>query len=336
MIDGSVIHTANGGKGGNGGFGQPGGAGGRAGLPGSTSTRTANGPGTAAATAARAATAAAAGPGRAAPRSACSPSTRARWSQPTPDHGRRRRSGRRGFLQRLGRPLAEDIQVTTAAGSLPAMGDFDGDGIDDAADACPIAAGPGNGCPADTPAPPPDGRRHGRDPDRRHHGHHAHRVDDPRHQHRRGERAARFELRVQARLPDPHPGAQGAPEDRPPPRGWPQGQARQGPAHLDGSDRPAPQHADQAHPDHPRHAARRAPLQAGAPLPDLRSLSLSAAPRPHRPGPPRSGRAGRSAAPSPRDAPPLRAGSGAARAASIAIRSAAIAETCGAAIEVPS
>ena len=39
-------------------------------------------------------------------------------------------------------------QVTTVNGSLPAVGDFDGDGVNDESDACPIAAGTGNGCPA--------------------------------------------------------------------------------------------------------------------------------------------------------------------------------------------
>jgi hypothetical protein len=45
-------------------------------------------------------------------------------------------------------------EVATAGGSIPATGDFDGDGIDDAADACPVAAGVGNGCPADAPTGP--------------------------------------------------------------------------------------------------------------------------------------------------------------------------------------
>lgn len=39
-------------------------------------------------------------------------------------------------------------QVTTAGGSLPAIGDFDGDGVEDATDACPIVAGTAGGCPA--------------------------------------------------------------------------------------------------------------------------------------------------------------------------------------------
>jgi hypothetical protein len=41
------------------------------------------------------------------------------------------------------------------------MGDFDGDGLGDSSDACPIAPGGGNGCPADAPAPPPDGGQTG-------------------------------------------------------------------------------------------------------------------------------------------------------------------------------
>jgi hypothetical protein len=43
-------------------------------------------------------------------------------------------------------------QVTTAGGTQPSVGDFDGDGIADTTDACPIAAGPGNGCPTDPPS----------------------------------------------------------------------------------------------------------------------------------------------------------------------------------------
>jgi hypothetical protein len=43
-------------------------------------------------------------------------------------------------------------QLTTSGGGLPPVGDFDGDGVADATDACPIAAGPGSGCPADPPA----------------------------------------------------------------------------------------------------------------------------------------------------------------------------------------
>ena len=39
------------------------------------------------------------------------------------------------------------------SGSLPPVGDFDGDGVSDEADACPIAAGPGNGCPAPEATP---------------------------------------------------------------------------------------------------------------------------------------------------------------------------------------
>jgi hypothetical protein len=53
--------------------------------------------------------------------------------------------------------VAQQIaQQTTAGGSLPAMGDFDGDGIADDTDACPIEAGSGSGCPA-PPADPPSG-----------------------------------------------------------------------------------------------------------------------------------------------------------------------------------
>jgi hypothetical protein len=51
----------------------------------------------------------------------------------------------------------KSIQLTTAGGSVPAMGDFDGDGLGDATDACPIAAGPGTGCPVEASPPPPTG-----------------------------------------------------------------------------------------------------------------------------------------------------------------------------------
>jgi hypothetical protein len=54
-----------------------------------------------------------------------------------------------------GKPgVAEKVgQVTTPGGSLPAMGDFDRDGVADDTDLCPIAAGTQNGCPAPEEVP---------------------------------------------------------------------------------------------------------------------------------------------------------------------------------------
>jgi hypothetical protein len=45
-------------------------------------------------------------------------------------------------------------ETTTAGGTVPAVGDFDADGIADDADACPTDAGTGNGCPSTPPAGP--------------------------------------------------------------------------------------------------------------------------------------------------------------------------------------
>jgi len=58
--------------------------------------------------------------------------------------------GAGGIAGNDGKPgvAQKTAQVATPGGSLPAQGDFDGDGIDDATDACPTAVGAGNGCPA--------------------------------------------------------------------------------------------------------------------------------------------------------------------------------------------
>jgi hypothetical protein len=63
--------------------------------------------------------------------------------------------GAGGYGANDGKPgvAQKTAQVTTPGGGLPAPGDFDGDGIADDADGCPIAAGSVNGCPAPEDAP---------------------------------------------------------------------------------------------------------------------------------------------------------------------------------------
>jgi hypothetical protein len=158
VIDGSVIHTADGGKGGNGGFGQPGGAGGQGGDPGIDFYDNGQWPGTAGGYGGKggdggrgggAAGGASIGVLAIDARAVVAPDT-----QITLGSG-----GAFGMGGNSGWPglALKTHQTTTSGGSLPAMGDFDGDGLDDAADACPIAAGTGNGCPADAPASPAGG-----------------------------------------------------------------------------------------------------------------------------------------------------------------------------------
>jgi len=60
-----------------------------------------------------------------------------------------------GFNGKDGASL-KTAQVTTAGGSIPAVGDFDGDGASDTADACPIVAAPG-GCPVPDAGGTPSG-----------------------------------------------------------------------------------------------------------------------------------------------------------------------------------
>ena len=160
VLDGSAIHTANGGKGGNGAAGQPGGAGGAGGPAGVViengityhSGKGGNG-----------GYGGAGGPGGSGAGGASvgvlAIDARAVVAADTTftlgtggTGGVVGNSGKQGVASQI-------AQVTTAGGSVPAVGDFDGDGVDDAADACPIAAGAGNGCPvpADTPAPPTGG-----------------------------------------------------------------------------------------------------------------------------------------------------------------------------------
>lgn len=58
--------------------------------------------------------------------------------------------GAGGYGDNNGQPGAaqKTASVTTAGGSVPPLGDFDGDGIDDAADECPTVPASGTGCPA--------------------------------------------------------------------------------------------------------------------------------------------------------------------------------------------
>jgi hypothetical protein len=158
VIDGSVIQTANGGKGGNGGYGQPGGAGGQGGDPGIDFYENGQWPGTAGGNGGPGGSGGRGGPGAGgASIGVLAIDARAVVAADTQiTVGAGGLGGVGSYNGWVGLAL-KSIQLTTAAGSLPAMGDFDGDGLDDAADVCPIAAGPGNGCPADTPAPPPAG-----------------------------------------------------------------------------------------------------------------------------------------------------------------------------------
>jgi len=154
VLDGSVIHTANGGKGGSGAVGQfggPGGLGGKsqtgydggvayqsgAGGNGGWGGRGGQGGG---------------GAGGASVGVLAIDSSATVEPDTVITLGA---GGAGGFGAYDGKPGAAQkaSQVTTAGGSLPATGDFDGDGIDDANDACPIVAGPGNGCPAPADVP---------------------------------------------------------------------------------------------------------------------------------------------------------------------------------------
>ncbi len=172
LLDGSAIHTANGGKGGNGAAGQPGGAGGAGGPAGvviENGTTYHSGKG------GNGGYGGAGGPGGSGAggasvgvlainaRAVVQPGTTITVGTGGPG-GVVGNSGKQGAA-------LQTAQVTTAGGSQPAIGDFDGDGVDDATDACPIAAGAGNGCPAVPPpsspppaVPPPSSPSPGADP----------------------------------------------------------------------------------------------------------------------------------------------------------------------------
>jgi hypothetical protein len=155
VIDGSVIHTADGGKGGNGGYGQPGGAGGQGGPPG-IDIYDNKWPGTAGGYGGAGGAGGRGGPGAGgASIGVLAIDARAVVAGDTQiTIGAGGLGGVGSYNGWVGMAL-KSIQLTTAGGSLPAMGDFDGDGVGDATDACPIAAGPGTGCPVEAPAPPP-------------------------------------------------------------------------------------------------------------------------------------------------------------------------------------
>jgi hypothetical protein len=162
LLDGSAIHTANGGKGGNGATGQPGGAGGAGGPAGVV---TENGTTYHSGHGGNGGYGGSGGPGGSGAggasvgvlaidaRAAVAADTTFTLGTGGPG-GVLGNSGKHGVA-------LQTAQITTAGGSLPAIGDFDGDGVDDASDACPIAAGPGNGCP---PVETPDGQTGGGTP----------------------------------------------------------------------------------------------------------------------------------------------------------------------------
>ena len=148
LLDGSAIHTANGGKGGSGAAGQPGGAGGAGGPAGvviENGTTYHSGKGGNGGYGGQGGQGGAGAGGASVgvlaidARAVIEPGT-------TITVGTGGLSGASGSSGKQG-VASQFEQVTTVGGSLPAIGDFDGDGIDDATDACPIAAGPGNGCP---------------------------------------------------------------------------------------------------------------------------------------------------------------------------------------------
>ncbi len=151
VLDGTVIHAADGGKGGNGGLGQPGGAGGEGGPPGPEIYGSEWGPGTSGGNGGKGGDGGQGGGGA----GGASVGVLAIDARATvaPDAtitvGKGGYGGQGGHVgwQGVSQPTA---QVTTVGGSLPSVGDFDGDGVNDEADACPIAAGPGNGCPNTT------------------------------------------------------------------------------------------------------------------------------------------------------------------------------------------
>ena len=148
IADGTVIHTADGGKGGNGGSYQSGGAGGKGGpaldewIGNKYFKSGAGGNGGYGGNGGR-------GGGGAGGASVGVVAINAR-AVVAPDTQITVGAGGAGGISAYNGQTGASLktsQVTTAGGSIPGLGDFDGDGVDDAADACPIVAGPG-GCPA--------------------------------------------------------------------------------------------------------------------------------------------------------------------------------------------
>ena len=154
ILDDSTIHAADGGKGGNGGLGQPGGAGGEGGEPGIDIYDNGEWPGTSGGQGGKGGNGGQGGGGAGGAsvgvlaidaRAVVNPET-------TITVGKGGYGGQGGHIgwQGASKPIAQE---TTAGGSIPAVGDFHGDGLNDEADACPIAAGGGNGCPATAAGP---------------------------------------------------------------------------------------------------------------------------------------------------------------------------------------
>jgi hypothetical protein len=155
VLDGTVIHAGDGGKGGNGGLGQPGGNGGEGGPPGAEIYGSEWGPGTSGGNGGKGGNGGQGGGGAGGAsvgvlaidaRAVVNPDT-------TITVGKGGFGGQGGHTgwQGVSKPIAQE---TTVGGSLPAVGDFDGDGLNDEADACPIVAGGGNGCPSAAAANP--------------------------------------------------------------------------------------------------------------------------------------------------------------------------------------
>ncbi len=157
VLDGSSIQTSNGGKGGWGPAGQPGGAGGTGGPAASTiisghyyqaGAGGNGGYGGQGGQGGGGAGGASVGVLAIDARAVAAPDTQI-------SVGLGGAGGKGGFDGQPG-AAQKTAEVTTAGGSVPALGDFDGDGIDDAADECPTVPASGTGCPApsDVPAGP--------------------------------------------------------------------------------------------------------------------------------------------------------------------------------------
>jgi len=155
VVDGSVIHTADGGKGGNGGLGQPGGDGGDGGDPGVDFYENGQYPGTAGGHGGKGG-AGGRGGGAAGGASIGVLAIDARETVADDTTITLGKGGMFGIGGHNGwQGLAQSTaQVTTANGSTPPVGDFDGDGVADDVDGCPIAAGTNDGCPVAAPAGP--------------------------------------------------------------------------------------------------------------------------------------------------------------------------------------
>jgi hypothetical protein len=150
-----VIHTANGGKGGNGSGGQFGGLGGNGGPKGEHwygNTYYASGAG------GNGGSGGNGGPGGSGAGGASigvlAIDAHAVITEDTEvTHGSGGAGGVIGNNGKTGVAMVS-AEVTTAGGGIPPVGDFDGDGVTDDADACPIVAGTNGGCPADAPTGP--------------------------------------------------------------------------------------------------------------------------------------------------------------------------------------